>query len=43
MRIEAGKDSGSALVQPTMLAGMKRPDGPRMTLLAGELFLRLKP
>lgn len=43
MQIEAGKDSVSALVQLTEIAGMKRADGPRITSLAGELFLRLTP
>lgn len=43
MRIEAGKDSASALVQLTMIAGMRRPDGSKITSLAGELFVRLSP
>lgn len=43
MRIEAGNGSAAALVQLTMIAGMKRADGPWITSLAGELFLRLTP
>jgi Domain of unknown function (DUF4153) len=43
MRIEAGKDSASALLQLTMIAGMRRKDGAKITSLAGEVFLRLSP
>jgi hypothetical protein len=41
MRIQAGNGSAAALVQLTVTAGMKHADGPRITSLAGKLFLRL--
>jgi hypothetical protein len=44
MRIDAGKEGGaSAIVQLTMIAGARHQDGPKITSLAGEVFLRITP
>jgi hypothetical protein len=43
LRSEAEKDGSSALVQLTSMGGMRRTDGPKITSLAGEIYLRLTP
>ncbi len=42
LRVEAHGGTESALLYLTMLAGRTRPDGARLTSLAGTLFLRVK-